>query len=87
MKVIKVASNLTLFVVVALGVTQSALSNEERSPGNATYTRQATFKLTFRNSDLTWIGDPASPNALAYPRKGCQANRNRFLCDDDCRKP
>jgi hypothetical protein len=69
MKVIKAASNLTLFVVVALGIAHSAISNEEQSPGNTTYARQATFKLTFRNSDLTWIGDPASPNALAYPRK------------------
>ncbi len=33
-------------------------------------TREVTFELTYQNRDLVWLGDPASPTALVYPRPG-----------------
>jgi hypothetical protein len=39
----------------------------ERNDGGAiTFTRQVTFRLTYANRDLIWLGDPASPTASAY---------------------
>jgi hypothetical protein len=70
MKVVHIAANLVSFIaLIALSAPRDASGAEEQAPDNTTYTRQATFKLTFRNKDLDWIGDPASPNALAYPKK------------------
>ncbi|MDZ4783138.1 MAG: hypothetical protein SGJ19_23070 [Planctomycetia bacterium] len=35
-------------------------------------TREITFELTYQNRDLVWLGDPASPAALVYPKPGAQ---------------
>lgn len=34
--------------------------------------RAVMFELTFPNSDLIWLGDPASPNTLIYLRAGAK---------------
>lgn len=34
--------------------------------------REVKFELTFSNSDLIWLGDPASPNALIYLKMGAK---------------
>lgn len=41
--------------------------------------REAEFRLTYANDDLTWLGDPASPTALVYPKPSA-----RPLATDFC---
>lgn len=36
------------------------------------YAREVTFEATFAHSDLAWLGDVASPVAMAYPKAGAQ---------------
>ena len=43
-------------VAEADGIVRSAKS----------FARQSTFRLTFANRDLIWLGDPASPTATMY---------------------
>ena len=38
------------------------------APQAITFARQVTFELTYANRDLIWLGDPASPTALAYAK-------------------
>ncbi len=32
------------------------------------YSREVTFEVTFANHDLIWLGDPASPTSVVYPK-------------------
>lgn len=49
------------------------------SPGKQNadkYSRQVTFALTYANHDVLWLGDPASPAALLYPKPGARPIAN-----------
>jgi hypothetical protein len=50
--------------VLSAAMTGAAHSDE--------ITRQVTFKLSYANRDLIWLGDPASPTALVYIRPGAR---------------
>jgi hypothetical protein len=44
----------------------TAAERPEREP--VSYTRRATFEITYANRDLVWLGDPASPTSTAYAK-------------------
>lgn len=47
-----------------------AKAAERHERGAISFARQVTFELTYANRDVIWLGDPASPTALAYPKPG-----------------
>lgn len=56
---------------LAVIISARAMAAEPSTAAGAVeHSRAVTFKLTFNNADLVWLGDPASPNALVYPRPG-----------------
>lgn len=61
---------------VALSVSMSLIACAEAAERSntaiVTTSRKVVFELTFKNSELNWLGDPASPAALAYLRPGAQ---------------
>ena len=59
---------LSAFVAFSLSLAANAADGEDK----ITYTREVTFELTFAQSDLVWLGDPASPTAAVYPKPGAQ---------------
>lgn len=65
---------LTRFLVwpglLAFGLLPAVADDRHSAIGNVT--RQLTFKLTYLDRDLVWLGDPASPTALVYPRPGAR---------------
>ena len=52
-----------------VGVATTAVVAEEKS-SRASFAREVIFDLTFKNRDLVWLGDPASPTALVYVKPG-----------------
>jgi hypothetical protein len=54
---------------MVVGTVGGADSQSEHRSGIA-HARQVTFELTFANRDLIWLGDPASPTASVYPKRG-----------------
>jgi hypothetical protein len=58
-------------IILASGFS-SASATERHKNAAETLTRQAEFKLTFANRDLIWLGDPASPTSLVYPKPGAR---------------
>jgi hypothetical protein len=48
------------------------IAAEARENGAVAFSRHVKFELTFANRDLIWLGDPASPAALLYPKPGAQ---------------
>ena len=49
-----------------------ATAAERHDRGAVSFARQVTFELTYADRDLIWLGDPASPTALAYPKPGAR---------------
>src|SRR5688500_20267803 len=69
MKSVRIVVNLVASVaLIMLSAGRCTTAAEKQRADKTIYTRQAVFKLTYHNSDLVWLGDPASPNALAYPK-------------------
>jgi len=58
--------------LILAGGIAPATAAERHERGAVSFARQVTFELTFANRDLIWLGDPASPTALAYPKPGAR---------------
>jgi hypothetical protein len=54
-------------LILASGIAHASAA-QLPAPAAVTFARQVTFELTYANRDLIWLGDPASPLALAYPK-------------------
>ena len=54
-------------LIFICGVAPASIAGQRESVG-VTFARQVTFELTFANRDVIWVGDPASPTALAYAK-------------------
>jgi hypothetical protein len=50
----------------------NAAAAENATRDAASFSRRATFELTYANRDLVWHGDPASPTAPAYLKPGAR---------------
>ena len=58
---------------LALGLVLGVgLSTASAKSGDDTFKQQVTFEVTYSNKDLVWLGDPASPTALVYPKPGAR---------------
>lgn len=57
--------------LLAMMVANAAIA-ESSARGDASFTRQVKFKLTYANCDLIWHGDPASPGALVCVPPGVE---------------
>ena len=57
-------------IIIASGATGAM--GQRQAMSHERWTRQVTFKLSFLNRDLIWLGDPASPTALCYPKPGAR---------------
>jgi len=57
-----------VYCVAFAGGICCATAAERHAREPISYARRAMFELTYANRDLVWVGDPASPTAMAYAK-------------------
>jgi len=63
---------LSLGLFIIAGGVNAAQALDAPVRRDLSYSRQVIFELTYRNRDLIWLGDPASPTASVYLKRNAR---------------